>query len=325
MLRLAALLVASQADLDESAGFADVDSFDGSMKSVSVGFDGETNDLSEQLSLSEITPHGSLDAAMFPQEDATNGQPDEENSESSETETDDSEEGSEASENSETSEAKNFSFSYRQHVLGSTPTGSLGIGTPAVGLNMILDTGSDKFVAKTWSTIKAELDKIDAGASDEVFPGAKIYNHNSSKSYMQLFASQHGKKVPRQGFIAYGSGMAITLEGKETIRIGGEEKFVSMHKFPISEISLDSLQILHSSKGISGILGLQHMMKISCKQRHFTSLSVIRILFYAVIHLSSSWKDHAWTGLWRLSANTWSLFSAEESIAGQILLLRFER
>jgi hypothetical protein len=25
---------------------------------------------------------------------------------------------------------------------------------------MILDTGSDKFVAKTWATIKAELDKI---------------------------------------------------------------------------------------------------------------------------------------------------------------------
>ena len=35
-----------------------------------------------------------------------------------------------------------------------------------------------------------------------------------------------------------------------------------MQKFPISEISLDSLQILHSSKGISGIVGLQHMMKL---------------------------------------------------------------
>ena len=57
-------------------------------------------------------------------------------------------------------------------MVGSTPTGSLGIGTPAVNLNMILDTGSDKFVAKTWATIKAELEKIDAGASDEVFPGA---------------------------------------------------------------------------------------------------------------------------------------------------------
>ena len=29
-----------------------------------------------------------------------------------------------------------------------------------------------------------------------------------------------------QGFIAYGSGMAITLEGRETIRIGDDEKFV---------------------------------------------------------------------------------------------------
>ena len=153
--------------------------------------------------------------------------------------------------------------------------------------------------------------------------------------------------VAAQGFIAYGSGMAITLEGRETIRIGDDEKFVprndvflkgptcqrhggneavkiskdivrwnskvktdlqfavlffflsiycsirwrwwrywygqqkirrqlnpdswsegrccevSMQKFPISEISLDSLQILHSSKEISGILGLQHMMNLS--------------------------------------------------------------
>ncbi len=29
-----------------------------------------------------------------------------------------------------------------------------------------------------------------------------------------------------QGFIAYGSGMAITLEGRETIRIGDQQKFV---------------------------------------------------------------------------------------------------
>ena len=31
---------------------------------------------------------------------------------------------------------------------------------------------------------------------------------------------------PPEGFIAYGSGMAITLEGRETIRIGDDEKFV---------------------------------------------------------------------------------------------------
>lgn len=41
------------------------------------------------------------------------------------------------------------------------------------GVNMILDTGSDKFVAKTWATIKAELEKIDAGASEDVFPGGE--------------------------------------------------------------------------------------------------------------------------------------------------------
>lgn len=167
---------------------------------------------------------------------------------------------------------RSFSFTFRQHVSGSTPIGALGIGTPSIALNMILDTGSDKFVAKTWATIKAELEKIDAGASDEVFPGAKIYNHNASKSYVQLYASQNGSKVPRQGFIAYGSGMAITLEGRETIRIGDDEKFVSMQKFPISEISLDSLQILHSSKGISGILGLQHMMNRSLGQSFYSVL-----------------------------------------------------
>ena len=55
---------------------------------------------------------------------------------------------------------RSFSFTFRQHVSGSTPIGALGIGTPSIALNMILDTGSDKFVAKTWATIKAELEKI---------------------------------------------------------------------------------------------------------------------------------------------------------------------
>lgn len=262
MLRWAALaaVLAAAVCADESFDHA-----------VSVDADGRTNEYShhlesEPLSLSEITPHWSLDdAALLPQQHVTNSQPSqsEEDESADDESTDDDGDDEESSEEAVGTEKGNFSFSYRQHVTGSTPTGPLGIGTPSVGLNMILDTGSDKFVAKTWSTIKAELDKIDAGASEEVFPGNKIYNHNSSKSYMQLFASQHGRKVPRQGFIAYGSGMAITLEGKETIRVGTDERFISMHKFPISEISLDSLQILHSSKGISGILGLQHMMKLS--------------------------------------------------------------
>ena len=203
-------------------------------ESVSVDFDGETRQEGGE-SLSEIMPHWENDLEEPPE--ATQ-------------------------EDEEEKSSGDFSFSFRQAVTGSTPTGPLGIGTPSINLNMILDTGSDKFVAKTWSTIKAELDKIDAGASEDVYPTSKIYNHNSSKSYIQLFASQHGRKVPRQGFIAYGSGMAVTLEGRETVRIGDGEKAVSMQKFPISEISLDSLQILHSSKGISGILGLQHMMRL---------------------------------------------------------------
>ncbi|CAK9050878.1 Pepsin A-4 [Durusdinium trenchii] len=271
MLRWAALaaVLAAAVCADESFDHA-----------VSVDADGRTNEYShhlesEPLSLSEITPHWSLDdAALLPQQHVTNSQPSqsEEDESADDESTDDDGDDEESSEEAVGTEKGNFSFSYRQHVTGSTPTGPLGIGTPSVGLNMILDTGSDKFVAKTWSTIKAELDKIDAGASEEVFPGNKIYNHNSSKSYMQLFASQHGRKVPRQGFIAYGSGMAITLEGKETIRVGTDERFISMHKFPISEISLDSLQILHSSKGISGILGLQHMMNRSLGQSFYSVL-----------------------------------------------------
>ncbi|CAE7720217.1 unnamed protein product, partial [Symbiodinium pilosum] len=239
----------------------------------------------EPMSLNAILPHWP-EAAVTQQSSRsprgpskTEAQADVNEADSEDEEEDEEEEESEVPEETAQPQEKDaFAFTYRQRVAGSTPTGELGIGTPSVNLNMILDTGSDKFVAKTWSTIKAELDKIDAGASEEIFPSARLYNHNSSKSYMQLFMSSHGKKVPRQGFIAYGSGMAITVEGRETIRIGGAEEYVSMQKFPISEISLDSLQILHSSKGISGILGLQHMMNRSLGQSFYSKLRDKRVL-----------------------------------------------
>eukprot|EP00434_Breviolum_minutum_P015388 symbB.v1.2.013558.t1/scaffold952.1/size217748/16 len=244
---------------------------------VAIGADGDAShgrsiQRLEARSLNEIMPHEWDAPAVLPQQNE-HRDPDGKSASDEQADVDEEEAEAEADNSEDIGKATtDFAFTYRQHVVGSTPTGSLGIGTPAVNLNMILDTGSDKFVAKTWATIKAELEKIDAGASDEVFPGAKIYNHNASKSYMQLFASQNGSKVPRQGFIAYGSGMAITLEGRETIRIGDQQKFVSMQKFPISEISLDSLQILHSSKGISGILGLQHMMNKSLGQSFYSVL-----------------------------------------------------
>lgn len=230
--------------------------------------------VTQQSVRSVRSPDDKADKAETQAEVDEDGESEEEEDESED------EDGEEESTGSQTSpgDKEAFSFTYRQHVAGSTPTGELGIGTPSVNLNMILDTGSDKFGAKTWSTIKAELDKIDAGASDEVFPSTKLYNHNASKSYLQLFMSSHGRKVPRQGFIAYGSGMAITMEGRETIRIGGQDEYVSMQKFPISEISLDSLQILHSSKGISGILGLQHMMNRSLGQSLYSKLRDKRVL-----------------------------------------------
>mmetsp|Transcript_36719 Transcript_36719/g.84733 ORF Transcript_36719/g.84733 Transcript_36719/m.84733 type:complete len:735 (-) Transcript_36719:47-2251(-) len=235
----------------------------------------------EPMSLNSILPHWPESAVLPQQGILSSGDPSKAEAQADidgdEEEEEDEEESDSTESGSETS-GEDFSFTYRQQVAGSTPTGELGIGTPSVNLNMILDTGSDKFVAKTWSTIKAELDKIDAGASDEIIPSSRLYNHNASKSYVQLFMSAHGKKVPRQGFIAYGSGMAITVEGRETIRIGATREYVSMQKFPISEISLDSLQILHSSKGISGILGLQHMMNKSLGQSFYSKLRDRKVL-----------------------------------------------
>lgn len=257
----------SSPDLDD-----DVPKFETLEYAVAIGPGGEAEFRSlEAQNLQQIMPH-EWDPMFSPVPLLRNEQRDPDGTAAVDEQADveDDEGTSEATDSSVSNSS--FSFTFRQHVSGSTPIGALGMGTPSIALNMILDTGSDKFVAKTWATIKAELDKIDAGASDEVFPGAKIYNHNASKSYVQLYASQNGSKVPRQGFIAYGSGMAITLEGRETIRIGDDEKFVSMQKFPISEISLDSLQILHSSKGISGILGLQHMMNRSLGQSFYSVL-----------------------------------------------------
>ncbi|CAE7397686.1 PGA [Symbiodinium natans] len=287
MRALALLCLCSRACAEEGDYIVAVDAA-GEVQSThsTHGATGYGSSKAEPMSLNAILPHWpeaavsqqSAQVARNPREVEAQADVDEGDEEGEEEEGD--EEGDEEPDTSDKSSGEKdaYSFTYRQHVVGSTPTGELGIGTPSVNLNMILDTGSDKFVAKTWSTIKAELDKIDAGASEEVFPSTKLYNHNASKSYMQLFMSSHGKKIPRQGFIAYGSGMAITVEGRETIRIGAAEEYVSMQKFPISEISMDSLQILHSSKGISGILGLQHMMNRSLGQSFYSKLRDKRVL-----------------------------------------------
>jgi len=149
-----------------------------------------------------------------------------------------------------------WSTTVRQLVTGSTPTGVVQLGTPAKDLNMIFDTGSDKFVAKTWLSIKKTLERIEPGIAEFVKPTEVLYNHNESSTYTQILQEVKGKKEPKQGFIAYGSGMAYTAEGKERVLVGN---FSGVTEFPISEISMDSLQVLHTNKGVAGILGLQHM------------------------------------------------------------------
>merc|ERR1719356_1269627 len=79
-------------------------------------------------------------------------------------------------------------------------------------------------------------------------------------------AAKDGKPQPKQGFIAYGSGIAITEEGQDTVKVGGR----SLVQFPLSEIAQDSLSMLHTKQGIAGILGLQHMKNGSLGESFFT-------------------------------------------------------
>lgn len=147
---------------------------------------------------------------------------------------------------------------YRQAVKGSTPIGIIKLGTPRKELNMIIDTGSDKFVARTWASVVAELERIDPSIPMAIQPKASVYASINSSSYVQLFmnSTKHlGKQEAKMGFISYGSGAAITKEGQDTVGMGGQE----LVDFPISEIMKDQLRMLHGTGGIVGILGLQHM------------------------------------------------------------------
>mmetsp|Transcript_32681 Transcript_32681/g.59387 ORF Transcript_32681/g.59387 Transcript_32681/m.59387 type:complete len:777 (-) Transcript_32681:200-2530(-) len=178
-----------------------------------------------------------------------------------------------------------FSTTIRESVVGSTPTGKLQLGTPPKHLNMIFDTGSDKLVAKTWHSIKKAIERIDSGVSELVHPSDKLYNNNASSTYkqtMQLQNSTNGssKQVAAQGFIAYGSGMAYTAEGTDAVLVGGNASSgaAGVIDFPISEISMDSLQVLHSSKGVAGILGLQHMKNKSLGTSLYSRLRESKVL-----------------------------------------------
>jgi len=171
----------------------------------------------------------------------------------------------------------------RQQVNGSTPAGWIELGNPKKRLYVIMDTGSDKLVAKTWDTIKHMLHQVDGGIDTSVSPSANVYDHDTSKTYAKQLvdkksmmdptgagasaaASSSGVKVQKRGYIAYGSGVAITDEGNDDVHVGGQ----TLPQFPISEILADSLSMLHTKQGIAGILGLQHMKNQTLGESVFT-------------------------------------------------------
>jgi len=158
----------------------------------------------------------------------------------------------------------------RQQVNGSTPAGWIQIGTPKKWLNVIFDTGSDKLVAKTWDTIARELSSIDAGIGGLILPSGVIYNHDNSSTYHRMYMKDAttGKEIPGRSAITYGSGTAYTDNGEDTVSVGDR----SVDNFTLLEITQDSLTMLHTSKGLAGVLGLQHMKNKSLGDSLFSQL-----------------------------------------------------
>lgn len=158
---------------------------------------------------------------------------------------------------------------------GSTPEVWIQLGTPRKWLYTIFDTGSDRLVAKTWATIKAELSQIDQGVDDMVTPSGAIYNHMVSKSFMaaKTFNKMTQKYEQNLSRISYGSGQAVVMEGTDAIQIGDLDhaSFV-LNNFSIAEIVAHSLSLLHTKKRISGVLGMQHMYNRSLGSSLFSRL-----------------------------------------------------
>jgi len=157
---------------------------------------------------------------------------------------------------------------FRQLTTGSTPTGWIQIGTPKKWLKVIFDTGSDKLVAKTWKSVQDELTSVDQGVGGMVMPSNSIYNDLNSSSYHRRYTTVDGKMIPMQTTITYGSGPATTDVGTENVLVGNRH----LDNFTLMEITADSLQMLHTSKGIAGILGLQHMKNQSLGHSLFSRL-----------------------------------------------------
>eukprot|EP00427_Karlodinium_veneficum_P003058 CAMPEP_0169168820 /NCGR_PEP_ID=MMETSP1015-20121227/61192_1 /TAXON_ID=342587 /ORGANISM="Karlodinium micrum, Strain CCMP2283" /LENGTH=631 /DNA_ID=CAMNT_0009241589 /DNA_START=149 /DNA_END=2044 /DNA_ORIENTATION=+ len=146
---------------------------------------------------------------------------------------------------------------YIQVVNGSTPTGWVHLGSPPKKMLAIFDTGSDKFVAKTWETLEAEMLSFDPSSEGMVMPTMWVYDHNTSSTYEHklIWKNTTREWVPEREMISYGSGVAETLDGFDTLHVGGH----SIDNMTLSEITADSLQLLHTRAGISAVMGLQHM------------------------------------------------------------------
>jgi len=158
---------------------------------------------------------------------------------------------------------------FKQLVNGSTSTGWIQLGTPKKWLYVIFDTGSDKLVAKTWESIQSELASVDQGIAGMVMPSDLIYNHATSSTYQQKFMTDRSNKsVPKMSSITYGSGTAICADGTETVLVGNR----TLSNYTIKEITADSLQLLHTSKGVAGVLGLQHMKNKSLGNSLFSQM-----------------------------------------------------
>jgi hypothetical protein len=74
--------------------------------------------------------------------------------------------------------------------------------------------------------------------------------------------------------VHYGSGSAVTLNGKETLNIAGH----ILQHFPLSEIEDDSLSLLHTDERISGVLGLQHVKSKDAGESAFSRMRDMGLL-----------------------------------------------
>jgi len=155
-----------------------------------------------------------------------------------------------------------------QKVVSSTPVGTIGIGSPPKNVDVILDTGSNKLLVKSYATIAREIGMVDAGIDRDILPSDNVYDHNRSSTYKVDYIKFKGADVEKHGYILYGSGFAVTDEGKDNVLIGS----TVVKNFTVSEIRADDLHVLHDANRIHGVAGLQHMMNRSAGESLFSRM-----------------------------------------------------